>query len=92
MKKTTVDKKSLPEVVRLMSDASGATITLSPEIEKCIAEKKLGCDWVITTSDWDGQTLKSVLETLTDCANLAYRVVSSNTVLITRRAGKPSPR
>jgi len=87
MKKTSFDRKSLPEVARLMGEAAGVTVKLSPEIQTCITEKKRGCDWEIS-ADWGGDSLESALWRLTESAKLDYKVIGSNTVLITARSVK----
>ena len=87
MKKASVHEKSLPEVAALMSDASGVSVKLAPEIQNCIAAKKRGCDWIINT-DWGGEPLSAALDTLMGTSELGYRVVGGDTVLIIRPAAK----
>ncbi len=87
MKKTSFDRKSLPEVARLMGEAAGVTVKLSPEIQTCIAQKERGCDWQIS-GDWGGGSLESALWQLTDSAGLDYKVTGSNTVLIVAHSVK----
>jgi hypothetical protein len=60
---------------------------LAPEIQNCIAAKKRGCDWIITT-DWSGEPLSTALDTLMGSTKLTYRVLGTDTVLITRSAAK----
>jgi hypothetical protein len=88
--KMSFSGKSLPEVAKLLSDATKVKITLARQIQNCIA-KRTGdvtergpcCDWNIG-GDWHGgQTLESALWAITESANLTYRVVGRDAIEIT---------